>query len=75
MLAVDEKYLEQASKLEQSQREALIQTAHNALAQPGQLDCEFCGKPIPEPRRLALPSAIRCVRCQQNFEFKKGLGL
>ncbi len=72
---MDEKYLEQASKLEQSQREALIQTAHNALAQPGKADCEHCGAAIPVKRRLAVPSAIRCVRCQQNFEFQKGLGL
>ena len=72
---MDEKYLEQASKLEQSQRDACIQTAHNAMTQPGQADCEGCGAPIPTQRRVAMPSAIRCVRCQQNFEFKKGLGL
>lgn len=72
---MDEKYLEQASKLEQSQREAALNKAHAAMAQPGQADCDYCGDPIPAPRRLAMPSATRCWSCQVNFEFKKGLKL
>ena len=72
---MDEKYFEQASKLEQSQRDAAFKTAHDALAKPGQADCDGCGEAIAANRRQAMPSAIRCVRCQQTFEFKKGLGL
>lgn len=38
------------------------------LSQKGQLDCEDCGEEIPEARRKALPSAIRCIKCQSIFE-------
>lgn len=72
---MDEKYLEHASRLEQSQRDAAFRAADTALQRPGQADCDQCGAAIPALRRQALPSAIRCVACQQNFEFKKGLGL
>ncbi len=72
---MDEKYHEQAAQLAQNRCEDALKAAHNALAQPGQANCEHCGAAIPEQRRLAMPSAIRCVRCQQNYEFKKGLGL
>jgi phage/conjugal plasmid C-4 type zinc finger TraR family protein len=27
-------------------------------------ECEECGEPIPEPRRLALPGVRTCVTCQ-----------
>ncbi len=27
------------------------------------LDCEQCGKPIPEERLMALPYATRCIQC------------
>ncbi|WP_346915386.1 TraR/DksA C4-type zinc finger protein [uncultured Roseibium sp.] len=31
-------------------------------------ECVDCGDPIPEARRLALPSARRCAGCQTSFE-------
>ncbi|WP_309679461.1 TraR/DksA C4-type zinc finger protein [Polaromonas sp.] len=72
---MDEKYFEQASRLEQSQRDARLRDVQARLAGKGQADCAGCGEAIPSARRLAVPSAIRCVSCEQNFEFKKGLGL
>ncbi|MDQ2732365.1 MAG: TraR/DksA C4-type zinc finger protein [Armatimonadota bacterium] len=30
--------------------------------------CATCGKPIPEGRLLALPSAVNCVPCQTTLE-------
>jgi phage/conjugal plasmid C-4 type zinc finger TraR family protein len=30
----------------------------------GAMDCEECGEPIPERRRLALPGVRTCVECQ-----------
>ena len=39
-----------------------------SLEQPGQAECEDCGEDIPEDRRKAVPSAIRCIRCQNIFE-------
>ena len=38
--------------------------AKPALAAHSFLFCEGCDDAIPEPRRLALPGCIRCVRCQ-----------
>lgn len=35
-----------------------------ALDAPGNEICADCGEEIPEPRRRALPSAIRCIDCQ-----------
>jgi len=35
-----------------------------ALDAPGNEICADCGESIPEERRHALPSAIRCVECQ-----------
>lgn len=31
-------------------------------------ECEDCGEPIPEPRRLAVPGCTRCVACQADLE-------
>jgi phage/conjugal plasmid C-4 type zinc finger TraR family protein len=33
-------------------------------------DCTSCGEEIPPARRLAVPGALRCVRCQTKFERK-----
>jgi phage/conjugal plasmid C-4 type zinc finger TraR family protein len=30
--------------------------------------CQDCGKPIGDERLTALPSAVRCVRCQATWE-------
>ena len=35
---------------------------------PGRDDCLECGEPIPARRRETLPSALRCVACQQAWE-------
>jgi phage/conjugal plasmid C-4 type zinc finger TraR family protein len=35
------------------------------LSEAGSDDCIDCGDPIPEDRRKALPSATRCVGCQE----------
>jgi phage/conjugal plasmid C-4 type zinc finger TraR family protein len=36
--------------------------------QRGTDDCVACGEPIPKERKRALPSARRCVTCQESFE-------
>jgi phage/conjugal plasmid C-4 type zinc finger TraR family protein len=33
-----------------------------------ELNCEECGKEIPEARRKAMPGCTRCVPCQTDFE-------
>ena len=72
---MDEKYLEQAARLEQYQRDANVRTVQQQLGGKGQADCLSCGEAIPAERRQALPSANRCWKCQSSFEFQKGLGL
>ena len=72
---MDEKYLEQASKLEETRREAQVRDVQARLQGKGQSDCKSCGEPIPCDRREAMPGAIRCIRCQSIFERLKGLGL
>jgi len=39
-----------------------------ALDAPGADVCADCGEPIPAERREALPSAVRCVDCQEYNE-------
>jgi len=39
-----------------------------ALDAPGKELCADCGEEIPEPRRRAMPSAIRCIECQAWIE-------
>jgi phage/conjugal plasmid C-4 type zinc finger TraR family protein len=34
----------------------------------GQKECDDCGEDIPQARRQAYPSAIRCVTCQASHE-------
>lgn len=33
--------------------------------------CDFCGNPIPEARRLAVPGVELCVDCQRDEEFRE----
>jgi len=65
---VDEKFLEQASAIELVQRDNALHQVRAQLQGNGQADCEDCGDPIPDQRRAAAPSAIRCVVCQTAFE-------
>lgn len=52
----------------EQEKEAAIAAARSALAGPGLLECEECGKPIGEARRRAMPSATRCIICQDLHE-------
>ena len=72
---MDEKYLEQAARLEQHQRDASVRSVQRQLGRKGQPDCAGCGEAIPLQRRTAVPSATRCIVCQSSFERLKGLGL
>lgn len=45
-----------------------MQAARKNLETAGQIECEDCGEEIPAARRKAIPSAIRCIKCQSIFE-------
>jgi phage/conjugal plasmid C-4 type zinc finger TraR family protein len=65
---VDEKYLEQASAITEHLITDGSTAIHKALSGNGQADCEDCGELISPARRKAIPSCIRCIDCQTNFE-------
>jgi len=70
---VDEKYLEQASAISEHLSSDALASIQRTLQGHGQPDCEDCGESIPAARRQAMPSAIRCVSCQQAIDhFNKG---
>lgn len=69
---MDEKFLEQASALEQARRDDALQAAQRSLQGKGKARCEDCSEPIPRERRKAAPNAIRCIACQTIFEKRKG---
>lgn len=52
----------------EQEREAGIAAARAPLKQAGTLDCIQCGDEIEAERREALPSARRCVDCQERLE-------
>ena len=44
-----------------------VKRARTHLAQgESRAECEDCGEPIPEKRRIALPGVRRCVPCQRE---------
>lgn len=64
----DERGLERAEEFERQQRELRITRIRGDLAPSGSEFCRTCGDPIEVARRIALPSATRCVCCQQATE-------
>jgi len=52
----------------EEEREAQIKRATASLKLEGNIECDDCGGEIAETRRRALPSARRCIHCQERFE-------
>lgn len=52
----------------EQERDAGILAVQSALNQKGSNICISCGDDIELERRAALPSARRCVQCQQQLE-------
>ncbi|MNE12373.1 hypothetical protein D3C87_1472550 [compost metagenome] len=57
-----------AAERAEQEREAGISAASRSLRTPGTIECEDCSNDIPRERRIALPSATRCIVCQTKFE-------
>ena len=60
--------LDEAQALEQRERDDCIARATGRTKGPGAEHCAVCGEPIDEARRKAMPSATRCVDCQESRE-------
>ena len=67
MDAADRAQEEEAAELDKHLDEQR-RRAERALAGGGAEICADCHEPIPEERRRALPSAIRCINCQAWVE-------
>lgn len=59
---------DRAAELAELERDTMIAASSRALRGPGLAQCEDCPNDIPRERRLAMPSATRCIRCQTIFE-------
>jgi len=60
--------LDLAADRAEQEREATIAAASRSLRGPGTVQCEDCPNDIPRERRLAMPSATRCISCQTRLE-------
>lgn len=60
--------LDLAADRAEQEREATIAAASQSLRGPGTVQCEDCSNDIARERRIALPSATRCIFCQTLFE-------
>ena len=59
---------DEAQMKEQAERDNALAHFANGLKRQGTEFCIGCGDLIAEPRRKAIPSATRCVDCQDVFE-------
>jgi phage/conjugal plasmid C-4 type zinc finger TraR family protein len=53
-----------ANDVEQERMQRILSSRPQQINQVSAIDCEECGAPIPEARRLVLPGVITCVHCQ-----------
>ena len=60
--------LDEAQALEERERDDCIARAAGQIKGHGATHCAVCGEPIDEARRKAMPSAIRCIDCQDSRE-------
>lgn len=65
---MDERHHEQAKQLEDLIRGSAEANARATLSGAGQPYCDECDELIDPARRLAIPSAMRCVHCQSIHE-------
>jgi phage/conjugal plasmid C-4 type zinc finger TraR family protein len=63
-----ERGLERAEAFERLSNDAAVARIQNSLAGLGEEFCLGCGERIEEARRVALPSAKRCLDCQTLLE-------
>lgn len=52
----------------ENEREAGIAAARHSLKRQGLLICKVCENEIEAERRAAMPSAWRCIGCQEEHE-------
>lgn len=63
-----ERLLERSERALELERDRAVARIKEELSLPGTLDCDDCGEPVEAKRRIALPSARTCIRCQIRRE-------
>lgn len=63
-----ERHLEAAEAFDAGERDRTVARIRQSLDEAGEVDCVDCGEPIDIARRMALPSARRCITCQEARE-------
>ena len=66
-----ERGLERAEAFERLEKDSAVARIRHNLNGLGEEFCITCGERIEEARRMALPSARRCIDCQTALERKK----
>ncbi|KWR71270.1 TraR/DksA C4-type zinc finger protein [Pseudomonas citronellolis] len=60
-----------ANDLALERLDALLAARRGSEPEPAAVDCQLCGEPIPEARRLAVPGCNRCLDCQALDELER----
>ena len=63
---MNEDQFERAEQLARIAEKAGIQAVKDKLKPNGIKECIDCGAEIPEARKLAMPSAVRCIICEEE---------
>ncbi|WP_336240364.1 TraR/DksA family transcriptional regulator [Citrobacter werkmanii] len=66
--------IDNASTLEDLQRDAALSMHRLNHSVVSATHCEECGENLPEARRKAYPGCTMCVDCQSNMELRKKIG-
>jgi phage/conjugal plasmid C-4 type zinc finger TraR family protein len=67
-METSERAIELAERFEAEERARKVAAISGSLTGAGEKYCKSCGDPIAQARRAALPSATRCVECQEHHE-------
>lgn len=63
-----ERHMEHALAAVDAERDRVVARIRSKMVLKGDEYCQDCGDPIDVARRMALPSATRCVECQDAHE-------
>lgn len=66
--------IDNASTLEDLQREAALSMHRLNRSAVSATHCEECGDKLLDARRKAYPGCTMCVECQGNMELRKKIG-
>lgn len=66
--------IDNASTLEDLQREAALSMHRLNHSAVSATHCEECGEKLLDARRKAYPGCTMCVECQSNMELRKKIG-